>query len=183
PPRPLRQRSRMHPWRDPTRSADERVKELMAAMTLREKIAQLGAAWIGADTGGDVAPMQDVFAGGTDEQASLQHGIGHLTRVFGTEPVTAAEGRRILAERQRHLIENTRLGVPAIAHEECLTGFTTFGASVYPTSLAWAATFDPELIEEMAAASRGRWAKPRTWWVPSAPRTSAACSRRAWSPR
>ncbi|KMS65937.1 beta-glucosidase family protein [Prauserella rugosa] len=142
----------MHPWRDPTRSADERVKELMAAMTLREKIAQLGAAWIGADTGGDVAPMQDVFAGGTDEQASLQHGIGHLTRVFGTEPVTAAEGRRILAERQRHLIENTRLGVPAIAHEECLTGFTTFGASVYPTSLAWAATFDPELIEEMAAA-------------------------------
>lgn len=142
----------MHPWRDPTRSADERVKELMAAMTLREKIAQLGGAWIGADGDGDVAPMQDVFAGGTDERTALEHGIGHLTRVFGTEPVPPGEGRRILGERQRHLLDNTRLGVPAIAHEECLTGFTTLGASVYPTSLAWAATFDPELVEEMATA-------------------------------
>ncbi|OLT39997.1 glycosyl hydrolase [Saccharomonospora sp. CUA-673] len=142
----------MHPWHDPTRSTDERVKELMAAMTLREKIAQLGSAWISADNDGDVAPMQDVFAGGTDEQTALQHGIGHLTRVFGTAPISPDEGRRVLAERQRHLIDNTRLGIPAIAHEECLTGFTTLGASVYPTPLAWGATFDPDLVEQMAAA-------------------------------
>ena len=46
----------------------------------------------------------------------------------------------------------TRLGVPAIAHDECLTGFTTFGATVFPTALAWAATFDPELVERMTRA-------------------------------
>jgi beta-glucosidase len=55
-------------------------------------------------------------------------------------------------DAQRHLRENTRLGIPAIVHEECLTGFTTFGATVYPTAMAWAATFDPELVERMAHA-------------------------------
>ena len=42
--------------------------------------------------------------------------------------------------------------MPAIAHDECLTGFTTFGATVFPTALAWAATFDPELVERMTRA-------------------------------
>ena len=45
-----------------------------------------------------------------------------------------------------------RFGIPAVAHEECLTGFTTWQATVYPTSLAWAATWDPELVGLMAAA-------------------------------
>jgi beta-xylosidase len=146
----------MNPWNDPARPSDERVEALLSAMTLREKLAQLGSVWIGAEISGDgdenVAPMQDVFAGQQDEQAALVAGIGHLTRVFGTKPVSVEDGRRLLARRQQWLLENTRLGIPAIAHEECLTGFTTLGATVHPTSLAWAATFDPDLIERMAAA-------------------------------
>ena len=43
-------------------------------------------------------------------------------------------------------------GIPALVHEECLTGFTSYGATVYPTAIAWAATFDPDLVERMAAA-------------------------------
>ena len=65
------------------------------------------------------------------------------------EPV---EGARKLAALQQELVARTRLGVPAIAHDECLTGFTTFGATVFPTALAWAATFDPELVERMTRA-------------------------------
>ena len=42
--------------------------------------------------------------------------------------------------------------MPAIAHDECLTGFTTFHATVFPTALAWAATFDPGLVERMTRA-------------------------------
>src|SRR4029079_11131968 len=49
-------------------------------------------------------------------------------------------------------IERTRLGLPAIAHEECLTGFTTYGATVFPTPLGLAATFDPALVERMTVA-------------------------------
>ena len=55
--------------------------------------------------------------------------------------------------RQHHVVlEGSRLGVPALVHEECLTGFTTFGATIYPAAIAWGATFDPDLIERMAAA-------------------------------
>jgi beta-xylosidase len=50
------------------------------------------------------------------------------------------------------VVSSGRLGIPAIVHEECLTGFTTYQATVYPTALAWAATFDPELVNEMASA-------------------------------
>ncbi|MFC4468997.1 beta-glucosidase [Streptomyces xiangluensis] len=144
----------MNAWNDPSRSADERVEALLSAMTLREKLAQLGSIWIGSTTNDKVvAPMlQGVFSEPQEEHVALAHGIGHLTRMFGTKPVSAEEGSRLLAGRQRWLLENTRLGVPAIAHEECLTGFTTLGATVYPTSLAWAATFDPDLVERMAAA-------------------------------
>ena len=44
-----------------------------------------------------------------------------------------------------------RFGIPALAHEECLTGFTTWQATIYPTPLAWGASFDPGLVEAMAA--------------------------------
>src|SRR4029450_12856495 len=72
-------------------------------------------------------------------------------RVFGTAPVSAEQGRHRSVELQRQVVEGSRLGVPAIVHEECLTGFTTYGATIYPTALAWGATFDPGLVERMAA--------------------------------
>ncbi|HKQ02093.1 MAG TPA: glycoside hydrolase family 3 N-terminal domain-containing protein [Actinomycetes bacterium] len=130
-------------------------------MTLEEKVAQLGSRWIGgalpdteADTNRTVAPMQDVFAAGRAlslEEAS-RDGLGHLTRVFGSAPVTAADGAAELVRQQRVVLDASRLGIPALVHEECLTGFTTFGATVYPAAIAWGATFDPALVERMAAA-------------------------------
>ncbi len=55
-------------------------------------------------------------------------------------------------KQQRVVLEGSRLGIPAIVHEECLTGFTAYGATVYPAAIAWGATFDPDLIERMAAS-------------------------------
>ncbi|MFD5320551.1 glycoside hydrolase family 3 N-terminal domain-containing protein [Streptomyces sp. NPDC127098] len=146
------------PWRDPSLSPDDRVEALLAAMTTEEKLAQLGAYWprVVAEAqaeGADVAPMQSAFeAGRRPFEEAAAHGLGHLTRVFGSEPVEPAEGVRRLTDYQRHLTERTRLGIPAIAHEECLTGFTTLGATVYPAAIAWGATFDPALVRRMAAA-------------------------------
>ena len=158
------------PWRDTTLSVADRVELLLHEMTLEEKVAQLGSRWVGndmqADAGTDqdlatdpdstfnVAPLQDVFAAaGTIslEQAST-HGLGHLTRVFGSLPVTVAEGTAELVRQHRVVLEGSRLGIPALVHEECLTGFTTFGATVYPAAIAWGATFDADLVERMAAA-------------------------------
>lgn len=141
-------------WTDPARTPDERIDALLSVMTLDEKLAQLGGIWLdggdgGNEDGGNVAPMQDVFGEAEAWPDVRTLGIGHLTRVFGTRPVSAPEGVARLRHLQRELMEDSRLGLPAIAHEECLTGFATFGATIYPTPLAMAATFDPGLVEEV----------------------------------
>ncbi|MGW4800678.1 glycoside hydrolase family 3 protein, partial [Nonomuraea sp. NPDC004297] len=140
------------PWQDAARTTGERVESLLAELTLEEKVAQLGSVWIQSDESGPVAPLQDRFTvpGGIEER--LRHGLGQLTRVYGTAPVSPAEGAARLRSMQEKVTAANRHGIPAIAHEECLTGFATYGATAYPTPLAWAATFDPGLIERMAGA-------------------------------
>jgi beta-xylosidase len=143
----------MRPWTDASRPRDERIALLLAEMTLPEKAAQLGSAWRNAQiTGLNVAPQQDVFTRQVSYEQARKDGLGHLTRPFGTRPREPLQAARELTEVQQDLLDDTRLGIPAIVHEECLTGFTTYRASVFPTPLAWAATFDPELVEAMAAA-------------------------------
>jgi len=143
----------MMPWTDTERPVAERVEALLAEMTLDEKLAQLGSVWVGAELGsGNVAPMQEAFAEPAPFAEASVNGMGHITRPLGTSPVDPADGARKLAALQADLVEKTRLKLPAIAHEECLTGFTTFGATVFPTPLALAATFDPELVERMTVA-------------------------------
>ena len=131
----------------------ERVADLVARMTLEEKAAQLVGYWL--DQGGDVvAPMQNEMAGDAAGGALgeiTRDGIGHYTRVYGTRPVDAAERAAWLWAEQRRLKRETRLGIPAIVHEECLTGLAAWKAATFPTPLAWGASFDPELVEEMSA--------------------------------
>ncbi|UBU17615.1 glycoside hydrolase family 3 N-terminal domain-containing protein [Nonomuraea gerenzanensis] len=160
----------LRPWQDPALAVAERVEAILAEMTLEEKIGQLGSRWLGNDMSPDasseapgpepgaeplnVAPMQDVFAasGTVPLDEAIRHGLGHLTRVHGSAPVTPAEGAAEVVRLQRAVVAASRLGIPAIVHEECLTGFTAYGATVYPAAIAWAATFDPGLVERMAAA-------------------------------
>ena len=85
---------RTRPCQDTTRPAAERVELLLAEMTLEEKVAQLGSRWVGADIRVEevavedgtlnVAPMQDVFAAGSERSLAdaSEHGLGHLTRVY-----------------------------------------------------------------------------------------------------
>jgi beta-glucosidase-like glycosyl hydrolase len=153
-----------HPWQDSTLAVAARVDLLLGQMTLEEKVAQLGSRWVGNDMQEtvnadseetlNVAPMQDVFAasGAARLEDASRHGLGHLTRVYGSVPVTGAEGAAELVRQHRVVLAGSRLGIPALVHEECLTGFTTFGATVYPAAIAWGATFDPDLVERMAAA-------------------------------
>ena len=147
----------LHPWHDQALSPASRAELLLEAMTLPEKLAQLGSSWSGAplDSGSDVGPMQQVFSvGRLPFDQIITDGLGHLTRPFGSVPVDPSAGMAQLAQKQQRLRENTRLGIPAIVHEECLTGLH-LGATVYPAPIAWAAAFDPDLVEEMARRSHG----------------------------
>jgi beta-xylosidase len=141
-------------WRDPSRPVPERVADLLGRMTLAEKLAQLSAAWLNdpADSN-QVAPLQGEFTDGSPMFAELiRDGLGQLTRVFGTRPVTPAGGVQALAALQAQISGASRFGIPALVHEECLTGLMAWGATVFPAPPAWGASFDPALVEEMAVA-------------------------------
>ncbi|MFI0543579.1 glycoside hydrolase family 3 N-terminal domain-containing protein [Streptomyces sp. WSLK1-3] len=141
------------PWRDPALTASDRVDDLLSRMTLEEKTAQLYGVWVGASTdGGGVAPLQREMTADYDWDELITRGLGQLTRPFGTAPVDPALGAQALARAQRRIAEAGRFGIPALAHEECLAGFTTWRATAYPVPLAWGASWDAELVEEMAGA-------------------------------
>jgi len=134
--------------------ASARVQSLLSQMTLEEKAAQIVGYWL--DQGGEVvAPMQGEMSGSAPSGALAditRHGIGHFTRVYGTRPVDPAERAAWLWAEQRRLQSETRLGIPALVHEECLTGLAAWKAATFPTPLAWGASFDPALVEEMAVS-------------------------------
>ncbi|PBC78881.1 beta-xylosidase [Streptomyces sp. TLI_235] len=140
-------------WQDTALEPGGRADALIAAMTLREKIAQLFGVWVGAsDEGGEVAPYQHEMDEPPALDTLLPHGLGQLTRPFGTAPVDPATGALSLMRTQQRIAAANRFGIPAVAHEECLAGFAAWKATAYPVPLAWGAAFDPALIRRMAAA-------------------------------
>jgi beta-glucosidase len=129
----------------------DRLVELLRRMTVEEKLAQLVGFWEKGD-GEAVAPLQGEFGAATGLAEFSGQGLGHLTRVYGTRPLDADERAAWLWAFQRGLVTRTRLGIPAIVHEEILTGLAAWKAATYPTPLAWGAAFNPDLVEEMGAA-------------------------------
>ncbi|MBO3799930.1 MAG: glycoside hydrolase family 3 C-terminal domain-containing protein [Candidatus Brockarchaeota archaeon] len=130
---------------DSSAPVDLRVKDLLRRMTLEEKIAQLQSLWL--RIGGE-ALTEDKF------KELAGKGIGEITRVSGALGVKPGEGARIVNEIQKFLVEETRLGIPAIIHEECLTGFLAMGATAFPQAIGLASTWNPELIEQVASVIR-----------------------------
>src|SRR5579871_319659 len=132
---------------DATQPVAARVSALMAEMTLDEKIAQLGSFWVYQLLNGlNFAPEK--------AQPLLQHGIGQITRVGGASDVRPAEGAALSNTIQKYLIENTRLGIPAVVHEECCSGYMARGATVFPQAIGVASAWEPELVTAMADVIR-----------------------------
>jgi beta-glucosidase len=136
-------------YRDPALAIEARVSDLMGRMTRAEKVAQLGSFWafeVVRESGLDPERLSSLAA----------DGIGQITRLAGStnlRPVEAAEAANAI---QRHLIEGTRLGIPAIVHEECLHGLLASGAPCFQQSIGAAASFDPDAVSAMAATIRHR---------------------------
>jgi beta-glucosidase len=144
------------PYRDASLSPAERAADLLARMTRDEKVAQLGAAWPAEISDGetfDAAKAQSVLA----------HGMGQITRISGSTLLSAESATRMGNDIQRYLVARTRLGIPAILHEESLHGLTALDAVVHPQSIGLAATWEPERLERMArfigVAARARGAR------------------------
>jgi beta-xylosidase len=135
------------PYRDPTRSLDARLDDLLARMTLDEKLAQIGCVW-SSRLLADGAFSRDAAT------TQLAHGIGHVTRIGGATVLGPRESATFTNAIQRFLVEETRLGIPAIVHEESCAGYTARGATCFPQAIGLAATFAPALVESMAQVIR-----------------------------
>ena len=98
-------------YTDPTLSVDERVEDLIGRMTLDEKLAQLGCVW------STQLVENDEFS---EAKASdlLANGTVHITRIGASTGLRPAESAGFMNRIQRWLGENTRLGIPAVVHEE-----------------------------------------------------------------
>ena len=134
-------------YQDPSAAVADRVADLLGRMTLDEKLAQLGSAWVFqlADRDGlDVVRATPLLA----------DGIGHITRVSGASSLTAAGAATLANEVQRHLREHTRLAIPAIIHEEICSGLMAREAVTFAQAIGVAATFRPEHNRAMADAIR-----------------------------
>jgi beta-glucosidase len=143
------------PYQDPALPAEARVSDLLGRMTFEEKAAQMHALWLILSEDGRHRPRQDDFTGGTDPaavQKALGHGLGQVSRALGSHGVDPRVGVRALNRLQKFLVEETRLGIPVMSHEECLVGLMARGATMFPSALAYGATFDPDLVERVARA-------------------------------
>lgn len=136
-------------YRDASRPIPERVRDLLARMTPDEKIAQLGSYW--------VFELQDGTAFSPEKAAALlDRGIGQITRVGGASTFSPRDIARMGNTIQTYLVENTRLGIPAILHDECCNGYLALGATSYPQMIGVASTWQPELLEQMMTEIRAQ---------------------------
>jgi len=116
-------------------------------MTIDEKLGQLGSAWV-FDL---IDPVSGALNSGAGESL-LASGVGHVSRVGGASSMRPHELRTCANEIQRWLVDNTRLGIPAILHEECKSGYMAAGLPVFGASLAMASSFDAGLLERVGTA-------------------------------
>ncbi|MET9967932.1 glycoside hydrolase family 3 N-terminal domain-containing protein, partial [Streptomyces sp. NPDC006356] len=147
-------------YRDPTAPVDTRVRDLLSRMTLSEKAGQLNQRMYGWDayrrTADGGFELSDALYAETDrfeglgalyglQRADAWSGVDH-----GNGP--GAEDGAALAELvQRHVVERSRLGIPALFVEEVPHGHMALDGTVLPVNLAVGATWDPELYERAAA--------------------------------
>jgi len=132
------------PYKDPDRPIDERVADLLGRMTREEKVMQLCACYWGKNS--------DRFHDISEEEMAAQVplGIGQICQLGKRR--TRDETARLANRVQRVLSEQTRLGIPAIVHEETLHGMIANGVTALAAPLHLAATWDPELVERSFSA-------------------------------
>ena len=119
------------------------ARKLVQQMTLEEKVAQLGS--YGPDK------LLENGRLSAEGRKLLRHGIGQITRLAGASDMDPEDAGRAANEIQEYLINHTRMGIPALFHEECLSGFMGKGGTTFPQNLGMAASFTPELMEESTA--------------------------------
>ena len=136
-------------YRNSRLPVEQRVADLLARMTLEEKVAQLTCLW---QTRPQAKPQTDFSIDRGDfspDKASqvMKYGIGQIARQ--RERKGPREGAVFANAVQKWLIEHTRLGIPAILHDEILHGHMAQGSTSFPQPIALSTTWDPEFVSKV----------------------------------
>lgn len=127
------------PFRDPGLATSDRVADLLARMSVEEKVGQM----LQLDARGDLVD-------------AVQH--RHAGSILHTSPERILEARRLTLE--------TRLGIPLLVAEDCIHGHSFWpGATIFPTQLGMASSWDPELLEAVARATAVEVAATGIHWT------------------
>ena len=150
-------------YRNASAPIPARVADLMARMTLEEKVEQIRTAWQGK---GDM--IDDLEFNPANASATFPNGIGHVTRpsdkrgvpgITGASGGTAARWRtprqtvEFINALQRWAMEDTRLGIPVLVHEESLHGYMATEATMFPQAIALAGSFDLDLMRRVQSVT------------------------------
>ena len=140
---------------------DKKVDDLLSQMTLTEKIGQLCCP-IGFNLYDDESYKTLIDSLPVGGFWAVLRADPWSQKTLETGP-DARESALIFNKMQRYAVENTRLGIPVYFAEECPHGLMAVGASVYPTGLGMAATWDEELLykvgDAIGAEAAGRGAQ------------------------
>ncbi|MET9088294.1 glycoside hydrolase family 3 N-terminal domain-containing protein [Streptomyces sp. NPDC004237] len=147
-------------YRTPTAPLDARVRDLLSRMTLREKAGQLNQRMYGWDayrrTPDGRFALTDALRAETERFAGLGalYGLLRADAWSGVEHGTgpgADDGAELADLVQRHVLDSSRLGIPALFVEEVPHGHMALDGTVLPVNLAVGAGWDPDLYERAAA--------------------------------
>ncbi|RQP09821.1 MAG: beta-glucosidase [Microbacteriaceae bacterium] len=123
------------PYRDAQAPIESRVADLLSRMSLEEKLAQLGTFFPG------VMPA-------AEHDAQLDRGVGHVSLLVSGD--TVDDNLATIEHAQERVMAATGHGIPALVHQEALSGPMLVGGTNFPGAIALAATWDPERVERMA---------------------------------
>ena len=147
-----RSQEKIPDYKNPRLSVEERVADLLSRMTLEEKIAQLTCLWVNRPQKSALTDFATDRGDFSPEKAAqvMKYGIGQIARQ--REQKGPREGAVFANAVQRWLIENTRLGIPAVFHDEILHGHMAKGSTSFPQPIALASTWDPDFIGKVFTA-------------------------------
>ncbi|MFC4291457.1 glycoside hydrolase family 3 N-terminal domain-containing protein [Sphingorhabdus arenilitoris] len=141
-------------YKDASAPVEARVEDLLARMTLEEKVTQMMTIW---QQKPDIMDEQGEFA--PEKFAKLfPNGIGQFTRPSddkGPASPLASKWRdeegtvRLINAVQKYATEKTRLGIPVLMHEEGLHGYAAVNATSFPQAIAMASSWDPAMVQEI----------------------------------
>jgi len=134
------------PYQNPALPIDDRVKDLLSRMTIDEKIQQLRS----ANNLGDRITTNNHFDPAKAAR-TLSAGIGQVSPM----DYEVEKEVELCNGAQKYLVENVRLGIPAIFHDEACHGFRSIGCTSFPTPIGFACAWDPDLMTRCYSAVAG----------------------------